>query len=95
MAAEYNFDEDQLEQLEALLDDENNSLWTAVLYGISTSDDQIVAVALSQIGNVGGEPYWSWYGFGSCVECYPALYRGVPTSVGISKRALFQSLRVV
>lgn len=68
MAAEYNFDDDQLEQLEALLDDENNSLWTAVLYGISTTDDQIVAVALSQIGNVGGQPYWSWYGFGSRVE---------------------------
>ena len=31
-------------------------------------DDQIVAVALSQVGNVGGEPYWSWYGFGSRVE---------------------------
>ena len=68
MAAEYSFDADQLEQLEALLADENNSLWTAVLYGISTTDDQIVAVALSQIGNVGGQPYWSWYGFGSRVE---------------------------
>lgn len=68
MAAEYNFTDDQLEQLEALLDDENNFLWTAVLYGISTTDDQIVAVALSQIGNVGGQPYWSWYGFGSRVE---------------------------
>lgn len=68
MAVEYNFNEDQLEQLEALLADEHNSLWTAVLYGISTSDDQIVAVALSQIGNVGGQPYWSWYGFGSRVE---------------------------
>lgn len=68
MAAEYNFTDDQMEQLEALLADENNSLWTAVLYGISTSDDQIVAVALSQIGNVGGQPYWSWYGFGSRVE---------------------------
>lgn len=67
MAVEYSFDEDQLEQLAALLDDENNSLWTAVLYGISTTDDQIVAVALSQIGNVGGQPYWSWYGFGSRV----------------------------
>ena len=68
MAEEYGFDDDQLEQLEALLADENNSLWTAVLYGISTTDDQIVAVALSQIGNVGGQPYWSWYGFGSRVE---------------------------
>lgn len=68
MVAEYNFTDDQMEQLEVLLADENNSLWTAVLYGISTTDDQIVAVALSQIGNVGGEPYWSWYGFGSRVE---------------------------
>ena len=40
----------------------------AVLYGIYGVDDQIVAVALSQVGNVGGEPYWSWYGFGSRVE---------------------------
>lgn len=26
------------------------------------------AVALSQVGNIGGEPYWSWYGFSSRVE---------------------------
>lgn len=26
-------------------------------------NDLIVSVAASQIGNVGGEPYWSWYGF--------------------------------
>ena len=37
-------------------------------YGVYGSDDMIVQVALSQIGNVGGEPYWSWYGFGSRVE---------------------------
>lgn len=68
MAAAYNFTDDQMEQLEALLADENNSLWTMVLYGIDASDDMIVAVALSQVGNVGGEPYWSWYGFSSRVE---------------------------
>ena len=28
----------------------------------------IVQVALSQEGNVGGQPYWSWYGFTSRVE---------------------------
>ena len=28
----------------------------------------IVEVAASQIGNVGGEPYWSWYGFPERVE---------------------------
>ena len=30
--------------------------------------DAIVDVALTQVGNVGGEPYWSWYGFTSRVE---------------------------
>ena len=29
---------------------------------------EYVQVALTQVGNVGGEPYWSWYGFGSRVE---------------------------
>ena len=68
MADELGFNDDQKEQLEELLADENSSLWTMVLYGIDASDDMIVAVALSQVGNVGGEPYWSWYGFGSRVE---------------------------
>ncbi len=68
MANKYSFSDDQRAQLAELLADENNSLWTAVLYGITASDEQIVAVALSQIGNVGGQPYWSWYGFGSRVE---------------------------
>ncbi len=31
-------------------------------------NSSIVNVAASQIGNVGGEPYWSWYGFSSRVE---------------------------
>lgn len=68
MAEEYGFTEDQKAQLAALLADENNSLWTAVLYGIGTGDGEIVTVALSQLGNIGGEPYWSWYGFGGRVE---------------------------
>ena len=68
MADQYGFNEEQREYLAELLEDKNNSLWAAVLYGIHYSDDQIVTVALSQVGNVGGEPYWSWYGFGSRVE---------------------------
>ena len=67
MSDQYRFNEDQDSQLEELLN-VDNSMWLAVLYGIYGSDDMIVQVALSQIGNVGGEPYWSWYGFGSRVE---------------------------
>ena len=68
MANQFNFNADQRAQLAELLADENRSMWSAVLYGIGTGDGEIVAVALSQIGNVGGEPYWSWYGFSSRVE---------------------------
>ena len=36
----------------------------------------IVEVALTQLGNQGGQPYWSWYGFNSRVEwcaCFVSL----------------------
>lgn len=68
MASKYGFNQEQREYLDELLSDENNSLWSSVLYGTSGEDNQIVAVALSQVGNVGGRPYWSWYGFNSRVE---------------------------
>ena len=68
IALQYNFNADQNEHLDALLEEGTASMWAAVLYGVYGEDDQIVAVALSQIGNVGGMPYWSWYGFGSRVE---------------------------
>lgn len=68
MANQYGFNQEQKDFLNDLLKDENNSLWSATIYGIGATDDQIVSVALSQVGNVGGQPYWSWYGFNSRVE---------------------------
>ena len=68
MADHFGFNADQRAQLAELLAEENNSQWAAVLYGIGVSDDAIVAVALSQVGNIGGQPYWSWYGFEGRVE---------------------------
>lgn len=63
-----SFTEEQKEMCRELLSDENNSLWLSVLHGISSSDSDIVKVAQEQLGNVGGQPYWSWYGFSSRVE---------------------------
>ena len=68
MADEYGFDADQREQLAELLAEENSSLWSSVLYGIGVGDGELVTVALSQLGNIGGDPYWSWYGYTSRVE---------------------------
>ena len=67
MAEQYGFSVDQKAQLDELLSDQYADLWNAVLYGIHNGNSDIVAVAISQIGNVNGEPYWSWYGFDSRV----------------------------
>lgn len=67
MAALLGFTSSQQCQLAELLSEEYRSLWNDAIYGTDGNAD-IVAVALSQIGNVGGEPYWSWYGFESRVE---------------------------
>ena len=67
MAEEYGFDEKQLGYVTELLSEEYSDLWASLsVPGIGS--DGIVAVALSQVGNVGGQPYWSWYGFSSRVE---------------------------
>ena len=67
MAVEYGFNEKQLGYVTELLSEEYSDLWASLSVPGVGSDD-IVAVALSQIGNVGGQPYWSWYGFSSRVE---------------------------
>ena len=35
---------------------------------LATTASDMAAIAQSQIGQTGGQPYWSWYGFGSRVE---------------------------
>ncbi len=75
MADQYNFSADQRKQLAEFLAEENRSMWSVVLYGIYTEDGEIVSVALSQIGNVGGDPYWSWYGFNSRVKWCACLLK--------------------
>ena len=67
MADHLGFTSSQRSQLAELLSEEYRSLWNTAIYGTDGNAD-IVAIALSQIGNVGGEPYWSWYGFESRVE---------------------------
>jgi len=65
----YDFDSSQRSLLTELLSPQYASAWQSVLYGeASVGSGDIVEVAASQIGNSGGQPYWSWYGFSSRVE---------------------------
>ena len=61
----YAFTDRQNAALDELLTAASREMWNTLLYG---SSGEIVAVALSQVGNVSGQPYWSWYGFNSRVE---------------------------
>lgn len=38
------------------------------IYNEDVWNNDMVSVAISQLGNKGGQPYWSWYGFESRVE---------------------------
>ena len=63
----YHFNSNQIKQIDELQKEEYKELWAKVIYGGNGSSD-IVRVALSQVGNVGGQTYWSWYGFPNRVE---------------------------
>ena len=92
MADRYGFNEEQRQQLSELLAEENNSLWSAVLYGITIGDGEIVTVALSQVAasRIGAGTVLTgvWNGV-------PVSFRGVPTSAAISPAALSPSLQAV
>mgnify|MGYP002868442761 CR=1 FL=1 len=62
MVTEYNFNQEQINLVTELLSDDYTEFWSMMsVPGVGSGD--IVEVALSQFGNVGGYPYWSWYGF--------------------------------
>ncbi len=67
IALEYGFSPDQNDALTALLSPENAEMWATLIYGTFNSSN-ISDVAKTQIGNLNGETYWSWYGFNSRVE---------------------------
>ena len=68
IAIVYDFDAEQRALLTELLSPAYDDAWRAALYGIGTGDGEIVSVALSQLGTVGGELYWRYMGFSSRVE---------------------------
>lgn len=68
MMTNKGFTDEQKKMCRLLLSDENNDLWRELLHGITSSNSDIVLIAQEQLGNVGGQPYWSWYGFSSRVE---------------------------
>jgi len=67
-ATMYSFDAEQNKILTEMMSEQFTKSWSDLIYGYSYGDEDIVAVAISQIGNIGGEPYWRWYGLSSRTE---------------------------
>ena len=69
--------------------------------GIRPGNTELVDLAKRQVGNVGGYPYWSWYGFNSRVEwcacfvswCYNQAGKSEPRFAGCQSQGVpwFQS----
>ena len=69
--------------------------------GTRPGNQAVVDIAKSQVGNVGGQPYWSWYGFTSRVEwcacfvswCYGQMGLSEPRFSGCQSQGIpwFQS----
>lgn len=53
-------------------------------YHIGNHD--IVQIAQSQLGNIGGRPYWSWYGFNSRVEWCACFVSWVMNEAGLIEK---------
>lgn len=67
-AAILGFNDEQLAELNELLDVKYASLWAQVLRGVGLGSNELVNLALSQLGNEGGEKFWRWAGLDSRCE---------------------------
>ena len=56
--------------------------------GTRPGNPEFMELAKQQVGNVGGYPYWSWYGFNSRVDGAPALCHGATIKPEKANRAL-------
>ena len=81
----------------------NSEDLTGVVFvnGTRPGNPELVELAKQQVGNVGGQPYWSWYGFNSRVEwcacfvswCYNQAGKSEPRFAGCQSQGVpwFQS----
>ena len=67
-AAALSFNTEQMAQLNELLDPKYASFWAELLRGIGLGSSELVNLALSQLGNEGGEKFWRWAGLDTRCE---------------------------
>ena len=89
MAEKLGFSDYQLEHAQALLEKQFASFWQERIYGVAGADDDIVNVAVTQLGNSGGWPYWEYVGFSSRVEWCACFVSWCAGQCGYIDKGLF------
>lgn len=77
----FNFD--QTRQYHELTNEKYDSLWKDVIFGKSSGNGDMVEIAKKEIGNFGGQKYWSWYGFKNRVEWCAIFVSWVADKAGV------------
>lgn len=95
MISIYNLSNIQKEQINELLSEDYSSIWSSVIFGTPLGSPNMVQIALSQVGNVGGEPYWAWYGFTERVEWCAIFVSWVASETGYLESGVIPKFSVV
>jgi len=88
MMSKYMFTSLQKTQVSDLLDEKFSAMWSSVIYGTPVGNTDIVQIALTQVGNVGGQPYWSWYGYNKRVEWCAIFVSWVSNEAGYIEKGI-------
>lgn len=94
ISIEYKFTDKQKLLATELLNEKYNNLWNTLIYGIEEGNMNMVNIALSQVGNIGGQPYWSWYGFSSRVEWCAVFVSWVADQAGYIEKGIVPKFSV-
>lgn len=79
----YKFTDKEKAAVNELLSKKYSVLWSNLIYGSMYGNTQIVEIAKQQVGNVGGEPYWRWYGYNHRIEWCAVFVSWVANQAGV------------
>ena len=78
-----------------MVGDENGDNFAYDFYEIGPGDTAIVKVAQAQLGNVGGNKFWKWYGFSSHVHWCACFVSWCSNECGYIKAGIMPKFAVV
>lgn len=80
---QYNFNQEQIDNVNQLLSKEYDDLWMNLIYGSSKGNVALVNIALAEEGYIHGDKFWKWYGFDSRIEWCAVFVSWVANEAGV------------